>query len=176
MTLERPDFQRLLFRTAFCLMACDGHIDEREVNEIKLMNKSSAYFNGIDLTDELEELLSDLKERGKHIVDELFDTLAKLDIGVVQELLILEVSFRLVHADEKVDENEIKFLRFLRSKLKVHDEVIRDRFGVIEYLFDKDYSQDIVKSETHDDLFASMAIPEFKDLVTVDFSKFKEEN
>ncbi len=176
MTLERPDFQRLLFRTAFCLMACDGHIDEREVNEIKLMNKSSAYFNGIDLTDELEELLSDLKARGKHIVDELFDTLKKLDASIVQELLILEVSFRLVHADEKVDENEKKFLRFLRSKLKVQDEVIRDRFGVVEYLFDKDYSQDIIKSEMHDDLFASIAIPEFKDLVTVDFSKSKDEN
>jgi len=175
MTLERPDFQRLLFRTAFCLMACDGHIDEREVNEIKLMNKSSAYFNGIDLSDELEELLADLKERGKHLVDELFDTLTKLDASIIQELLMLEVSFRLVHADEKVDENEKKFLRFLRSKLKVHDEVIRDRFGVVQYLFDKDYSQDIIKSETHDDLFASIAIPEFKDLVTVDFSKFTNE-
>lgn len=175
MTLERPEFQRLLFRTAFCLMACDGHIDKREVNEIKLMNKSSAYFNGIDLSGELEELLSDLKARGKQIVEELFDTLAKLDIGMVQELLILEVAFRLVHADEKVDENEIKFLRFLRSKLKVHDEIIRDRFGVVEYLFDKDYSQDIVKSKTHDDLLASIAIPEFKDLATVDFSKLTNE-
>ena len=176
MTLNRPEFQRLLFRTTFCLMACDGHIDEREVKEIKHMNKSASYFQGIDLSDELEELLSDLKARGKHIVDELFDTLSQLDIGTVQELLILEVSFRLIHADEKVDENEIKFLRFLRSKLKVHDEVIRDRFGVVEYLFDKDYSQDIVKSETHDDLFASIAIPEFKELATVDFSKFKDEN
>ena len=53
--LERHEFQRLLFRTAFCLMACDGHIDEREINEIKKMNKSSAYFQGIDLSDELEE-------------------------------------------------------------------------------------------------------------------------
>jgi hypothetical protein len=176
MTLKRPDFQRLLFRTAFCLMACDGHIDEREVNEIKLMNKSSAYFNGIDLTDELEELLSDLKARGKQIIDELFDTLTKLDASIVQELLILEVSFRLVHADEKVDENEKKFLRFLRSKLKVHDEVIRDRFGIVEYLFDKDYSQDFIQSETHDDLFASIAIPDFIDLVSVDFSKTKGEN
>ena len=176
MRLGRPDFQRLLFRTAFCLMACDGHIDEREVNEIKLMNKSSAYFQGIDLSDELEELLADLKARGKQSVDKLFDTLEKLDTSTVQELLILEVSFRLVHADEKVDENEIKFLRFLRSKLKVHDEVIRDRFGVVEYLFDKDYSQDIVKSETHDDLFSSIAIPEFKDFATVDFSKFTTEN
>lgn len=175
MTLDRPDFQRLLFRTAFCLMACDGHIDKREVNEIKLMNKSSTYFQGIDLSDELEELLSDLKAKGKQIVDELFDTLSKLDISMVQELLILEVAFRLVHADEKVDENEIKFLRFLRSKLKIHGEIIRDRFGVVEYLFDKDYSQDIVKEEAHQDLFATIAIPEFKELSIVDFSKFTNE-
>ena len=176
MTLERPDFQRLLFRTAFCLMACDGNIDAREVNEIKLMNKSSAYFTGIDLSAELEKLLADLKAKGKDIVDELFDTLAKLNLGMVQELLLLEVSFRLVHADEKVDENEIKFLRFLRSKLKVHDEVIRDRFGAIEYLFDKDYSQDIVKDEARIDFFASMVIPESKDLATIDFSKVSKDN
>ena len=90
MTLERPDFQRLLFRTAFCLMACDGHIDDREVKEIKFMNNSSAYFRGIDLSGELEELLADLKEKGKHIVDELFNSLTELDISTVQELLILD--------------------------------------------------------------------------------------
>jgi hypothetical protein len=173
--LERHEFQRILFRTAFCLMACDGHIDEREINEIKKMNKSSAYFHGIDLSDELEVLLNDFKERGKHIVDELFEMLESLEISTVQELVILEISFRLIHADEKVDENEIKFLRFLRSKLKIHDEIIRDRFGVVEYLFDKDYSKDIIKSATHDDMFASIAIPDFKDLVTVDFSKLTNE-
>ena len=175
MTIERPEFQRLLFRTAFCVMACDGECHPDEENEIRLMNKSASYFQGIDLSDELEKLLTEVKARGKHIVDDLFDDLAKLDISTVQELLLLEVSFRIVVADKKVDENEKKFIRLLRSNLKVHDEIIRDRFGVVEYLFDKDYSQDIVKSETHDDLFASIAIPEFKDLVTVDFSKFNNE-
>lgn len=170
MTLERSDFQRLLFRTAFCLMACDGHIDNREVDEIKFMNNSSAYFRGIDLSGELEELLADLKNKGKHIVDELFNSLTELDISTVQELLILEVSFRLVHADEKVDENEIKFLRFLRSKLKVHDEVIRDRFGVVEYLFDKDYSQEVIKQDAKDDFLAHIILPDFKDFGAFDFT------
>lgn len=175
MTLERKEFQSLLFRTAFCLMACDGHIDEREVNEIKLMNRASAFFKGIDLSDELERLLVSLKNKGKHIVDELFDVLSKSEITIVQELLILEVAFRIVHADEKVDENEIKFLRFLRSKLKLHDEIILDRFGVVEYLFDKDYSKDIVKSETRSDLISTISIPELSELKTVDFSSFKNE-
>lgn len=170
MTLERQEFQRLLFRTAFCLMACDGHVDDREVAEIRLMDKSASFFQGIDLSNELDELLSDLKSRGKQIVDELFETIDKLTISTVQELLILEVAFRLVHADEKVDENEIKFLRYLRSKLKVHNETIRDRFGVVEYLFDKDYSQDIIKKETHDELFDTISIPELSDFSTLDFA------
>ena len=176
MTLDRPDFQRLLFRTAFCVMACNGELHQKEKDEIKAMSKSSSYFKGIDLSEELEELLNDFKERGTHIVEELFETLTKLDASTVQELLLLEVAFRIVAADNEEDEYERKFVRFLRSKLKVHDEIIRERFGVVEYLFDKDYSQDIVKSETHDDLFASIAIPEFKDLATVDFSQFKASN
>lgn len=171
-TLERHKFQRLLFRTAFCVMTCDGEPHPTEINEIKAMSKLSSYFTGIDLADELEQLLSDLKVKGKHIVDELLDTLCKLEISTVQELMLLEVSFRIVAADKREDENEIKFVRMLRANLKVHDEIIRDRFGVVEYLFDKDYSQDIVKSETYDDLFSSLAIPEFKDLITVDFSNF----
>jgi len=173
--LERHEFQRLLFRTAFCLMACDGHIDEREINEIKEMNKSSAYFHGINLSGELDELLQDLNENGNRIVDELFEMLEKLETSTVQELLLLEVSFRIIAADKKEDENEKKFVRLLRSHLRVHDKIIRDRFGVVEYLFDKDYSQDIIKSETYEDLFSSLAIPDFKDLATVDFSQFTNE-
>jgi uncharacterized tellurite resistance protein B-like protein len=171
MTIERTDFQKFLFRTAFCIMSCDGDIDDREVAEIKKMNQSSVYFQGIDLSGELEILLSDLKTKGKDIVDELFDTLSKYNISTVQELLILEVALRMIYADEKVDENEIKFLRFLRSKLKIHDETIRDRFGVIEFLFDKDYSQDIIKKEVKNDLFSSISIPEVADLIIIDFSE-----
>lgn len=170
---ERLEFQSFLFRLAFCVMACDGHIDDREVKEIRDMNKTSAYFQGIDLSDELDILLAELKTRGKHIVDELFEKLTKFDISTVQELLILEIAFRMITADKKHDENEIKFVRYLRSKLKVHDEIIRNRFGTVEYLFDKDYSHDVVRKETKEDLFSSVVIPEFKDIIAVDFSDLK---
>lgn len=172
---ERTEFQRFLFRMAFCVMACDGHIDEREIKEIKNMNKSSAYFQGVDLSGELEKLLDDLKTKGRHIVDELFEKLEQFEISTVQELLILEVAFRMAAADKKHDENEIKFLRYLRSKLRVHDEIIRDRFGMIEYLFDTDYSHDIVKQKTLEELVGSIAMPEFNDLTKVDFSKMGNE-
>jgi len=168
---ERSEFQSFLFRLAFCVMACDGNIDDREVKEIRDMNKSSAYFRGVDLSDELEILLAELETKGKHIVDELFEKLEQYDPSTVQELLILEVAFRMVAADKKHDENEIKFIQYLRSKLKVHDEIIRNRFGAVEYLFDKDYSREVVRKEMRKDLFDSIAMPEFKDLLAVDFSE-----
>ena len=45
---------------------------------------------------------------------------------------------------------------------------------MVDFLFDKDYSKDIVKSETKDDLISSIKIPEMKELESVDFSKFVE--
>lgn len=170
MTIERSEFQRLLFRTAFCVMACDGNIDEREVREIKAMNKSAAFFQGIDLSEELELLLISLKEKGKNFVNELITSLNKVDLSTVQELLILEVAFRIVYADEKVDENEVNFIKFLRSQLKVYDEIIRDRFGAVEYLFDKEYSKDVYKKEVSEDIITSIIMPELKDIQAIDFS------
>ena len=174
MTIEKQKFQQLLFKVAFCTIACDGCIDEMEINEMKAMNKSAAYFQGIDLSDELDNLLVTLKEKGKHIIDELYALLKATKLNPVQELLILEVAFRLAMANKVMDENEIKFICFLRSHLDLHDEIIRDRFGAVPYLFDKDYSQDIVKSETHSDLLSTILIPEVKEIQTIDFSNFRE--
>lgn len=175
MTLEKQQFQHLLFKVAFCTIACDGHIDEAEIKEMKALDKESIYFKDIDLSFELDNLLVTLKEKGKHIIDDLYAYLKATKLNPVQELLILEVAFRLAMANKEMDENEIKFIRFLRSHLDLHDEIIRDRFGAVEYLFDKDYSQDIVKSETYSDLLSTISIPEIKEIQSIDFSSFKDE-
>lgn len=176
MTPEKQQFQRLLFKVAFCTIACDGHIDEMEIQEIKALNKASIYFKDIELFDELDNLLAALKEKGKHIIDDLYAYLKATKLSPVQELLILEVAFRLAMANKVMDENEIKFIRFLRSHLDLPDEIIRDRFGEVEFLFDKDYSQNIVKSETYNDLLSNISIPEIKEIQAIDFSIFKENN
>jgi hypothetical protein len=67
-TRKNNNFQHLLFKVAFCTIACDGHIDEMEIAEMKAMNKASIYFKDIDLSDELDNLLVTLKEKGKHII------------------------------------------------------------------------------------------------------------
>lgn len=176
MTLEKQQFQHLLFKVAFCTIACDGHIDEMEIKEMKAMDKAAIYFKDIDLSDELDNLLVTLKEKGKHIINDLYAVLKATKLNPVQELLILEVAFRLSMANKEMDENEVKFIRFLRSHLDLHDEIIRDRFGAVEYLFDKDYTKDIVRTAAHEDLLSTITLPEMKKIQTIDFTSLERKN
>lgn len=166
---ERADFQRLLFRTAFCVMACDGEIEDREVGEIRSMNEHAAYFNGVDLTDELDSLLGDLKEKGRLIVDDLFNSFESIELSTVQELLVLEVAFRVANADERTDENEVKLIRILRSKLRLHDPTILDRFGPVGYLFDPEYASNAISQEIDLEYSSSFAMPDTKQLARLNF-------
>jgi len=170
--MDAIKFKKLLFKTAFCCIACDGHIDDREVAEMKYLDKNTSYFGDTDLSKELDTLIEDLKTKGKHIVFELFEEIKNSDISFVQELLLLEITFRLINSDEKVDDNEVKFLKLLRSYLKVYDEIIIERFGQVNLLFDKKYYSTFKTSDQTKEFFDGLTLPELKDITKIDFSKF----
>lgn len=169
--MEKLEFKQILFKTAFCCMACDGHIDDREIKELKVMDKNTTYFEDVDLSKELEHLISQFGSKGKKTVEELFQQLRDTDLNTVQELLLLEVALRIINADERIDDNEVKFIHFIRSKLKVHDETILDRFGKVEFLFDRDYKNEITVGNLKQNLMDSIVLPEMADLKSVDLSE-----
>ena len=39
--MESIEFKKILFKTAFCVMACDGDIDELEIEEMKIKLEQS---------------------------------------------------------------------------------------------------------------------------------------
>lgn len=158
--MEALEFKKILFKTAFCVMACDGHIDEREINEMKAIDKNTTYFKDVDLTDELDFLVKEVKTEGKKIVKTLLKKLRETKLSMVQELLILEVAVRMINADEKVEESEVKFLNLLRSKLEVENEIIRERFGNISYLTHMNYSNLENEEKASVDYTESISLPE----------------
>lgn len=139
--MQTEDFKKLLFKIAFCVMACDGNIDESEIEEMKKIDLSTTYFNDIDLSIELDNLISDLKNKNVKIVKNLFDSLRENTLSISQELLILEVTLRIINADNIIDENEVRFLNLIRSKLDVADKIISERFGKISYLKNLNYEE-----------------------------------
>jgi hypothetical protein len=173
--MEKDKFKKILFKVAFCTMACDGHIDDREIEELKIMDKKTSFFEAIDLSDELRQLIKDLDKKGTKVIEELFRCLRETKLNPIQELLVLEVALRIINADDKHDENEVKFLHLLRSKLELHDETINDRFGELDILYTNEFSKNIVAGKTEIEFAESIKLPEMSELIQVDLNIEKSE-
>lgn len=169
--MESIEFKKILFKTAFCVMACDGHIDDREIEEMKEIDLNTSYFKDVDLSSELDFLVKEVKTEGKKIVKGLLHTLRTTKLSIIQELLILEVAIRMINADDKVDENEIKFLNLLRSKLDVENEIIRDRFGNIPNLVHMNYDNLETEEKAHSDFLGNIVMPEIGNIEQIELKK-----
>ena len=168
--MDKNNFKKILFKVAFCSMACDGDIDIREIEELKIMDTNTSYFAEVDLSDELKQLVNDFKNKGTKVIQELFASLREIKLNPIQELLILEVALRIINADNKHDENEVKFINFLRSKLELHDETINDRFGKLDILYTNEYSRNIIAGKTEIEFAESVKLPEMSELIQVDLN------
>lgn len=166
--MDKNEFRKLLFKVAFCTMACDGHIDDREIQEMKIMDKHTSFFDKIDLSSELEDLLNELESKGVVLITELFQELQNADYNPVQEFIILEVALRIINADGKHDENEVKFIHFLRAHLRVHDELIIERFGELDILHTSPYLRKINFQKDYSGLISDLIMPEDSELRKID--------
>jgi hypothetical protein len=166
--MEKTEFKKLLFKVAFCTMACDGYIHKKEKEELEIMDKQTSFFEAIDLSDELSQLIDDFKSKGTKVIEELFITLRETKLNSIQELIVLEVALRIINADERHDENEKKFIHLLRSKLELHDQTINDRFGEIGILHTNEYSRNIVVGKSDHEFAEQVKLPDFTDLVKID--------
>ena len=172
--MDNSEFKKLLFKVAFCSMACDGHVDDREVSEMRAMGRNTSYFDAIDLSDDLSELVGELHSKGVKLIEELFDTLRAHELNPIQELLVLEVALRIVSSDEKHDENELRFIHLLRSKLKLHDSLIHDRFGELELLHVSQYTTGIDVPIAEREFLDQVELPEFSDIASIDVNALAE--
>jgi len=132
--MEKLNFKEILLRTAVCAIACDGDIDDREKEALYNIEKKSPYFSSEDLSSSLDKLIENCMSGFQSFKDELFKSLDEVELNIVEELTLLEISFRIIAADDIEQESEQEFIIHLRKHLKVENEIIRERFGMIEYL------------------------------------------
>lgn len=121
-------FQDFLFKSAVTVMACDGSIEDGEINEIKKMAENEIYFMGYEYEQPLMDYLNYIKANGKNAINQYLLELSNTDLSDKQELLLIEVLIRTIEADEKANQNEIKFLQMVKSKLKITEDVLISKF------------------------------------------------
>ncbi|MGC9375265.1 MAG: TerB family tellurite resistance protein [Bacteroidales bacterium] len=135
--MKTIDFQNFLLKSAIAVMACDGSIDNQEIEEIKNMVSNEIYFMGYDFEKPFETNLNYIKANGKDAINEYLTELSTLSLNDKQELRLIEVLIRTIESDDKIETNEIKFIQLVKSKLQISEETIIANFPrQMNYLID----------------------------------------
>lgn len=133
--MKNTDFKAFLFKSAVMAMACDGDIAEKEITEIKKIVASEIYFMGYAYEEPLKSNIENIKTNGKNAINQYLQEIVANDLNENQELLLIEVILKIFHADDKIEEREIKFLQMVKSRLKSDEQTLIVRFpNHIEYL------------------------------------------
>ncbi len=118
-------------------MACDGDIAEEEIAEIKNIVANEIYFMGFEFERALKEYIDLITLDFDSAMHNYLQEISANNLKESQEILLVEVVLRVILADQKVEESELKFLHRIKSKLKIEEEALMMKFPQqINYLID----------------------------------------
>ncbi len=159
--MEQIHFNKLLLKTAFSCMACDGDIDKREIVLIKKMHQEKKIFGELEFNQELDNLLLEINHDGHGFLRSYFNELKTSVLSEVNELKIIEVAIDTIKADDKVEYSEIKFFKVIRSNLKIKNEAILSNHPDFEEYLEQDIISESYLRKLQDDFFDSNIITQF---------------
>jgi len=169
--MEQISFNKLLLKTAFSCMACDGDIDKRELILIKKIHQDTKIFGEIDINKELENLLLEINRDGHKFLKSYFNELTSTKLSEQNELKLIEVAIDTINADDKVEYSEVKFFKVIRSKLKIDDNTILSLHPDYEEYLEKDIISESYLARLQNDFFESTKLPEFELTSIIDNKK-----
>jgi len=160
--MDTITFDKLLLKTAFCCMASDGHIDNREISIINSMCEQSPLFKNFNFHEEINRLVSKINTDGKAFIQYYFDLLKQAQLSEQEELTLIDFAIQTINADEQVEYSEIKFFKNIRHRLKVSDEKILERFPDIEQYLEEDIITEGFLDKITTQYFAATELPQFE--------------
>jgi len=165
--MDTISFDKLLLKSAFCCMASDGHIDNREIAIIKTMCENSPLFKDFNFHEEINTLIGKINTRGKEFISYYFDLLSKTTLTEVEELTLIDFAIQTIKADEHIEYSEIKFFKNIRHRLKISDEDILAVYPDIEQFLEKDIVTDSYLDKIANQYLITVELPQF-DLINID--------
>lgn len=172
--MEQISFNKLLLKTAFSCMACDGDIDKREVVLIKTIHQQKKIFGEIDINQELDNLLLEINRDGHKFLRSYFNELTSSELTEQNELKLIEAAIDTIKADDKVEYSEIKFFKVIRSKLKIDNEQILAIHPDFEEYLEQDIISESYLARLQDDFCDTQTLPEFELISSIDDDTLKK--
>ena len=171
--MDTINFDKLLLKTAFCCMASDGHIDNREVALIKTLCKESPLFVDFNFEEEINLLVNKINTGGKEFISHYFELLSKSSLTEKEELTLIDFAIQTIQSDEQIEYSEIKFFKNIRHRLKVSDENILAVFPNIEQFLEEDIVTDSFLKKITSQYLESTELPQFE-LISIDTNSLEE--
>ena len=161
------DYNKLLLHAAFACMACDGDIDPREVELIRKAGEEQHLFGDLDLATELHALVESINAKGKRFIHEFLEQLKTVNLSQEQELNLLRVAVKMIHADEVVLYSEIKFFKVLKSCLKsvTDSQILSEIEGTDDNFIAPDIQDDY--SALLESYFSTTDLPQFEHITSL---------
>jgi uncharacterized tellurite resistance protein B-like protein len=164
--MDTITFDKLLLKTAFCCMAADGNIDNREISLIKSMCEKSPLFANLNFQEEINLLVGKINNGGKTFIQYYFDLLKEAQLTEQEELILIDFAIQTINADEQIEYSEIKFFKNIRHRLKISDEKILGQFPDIEHYLEDDIITDSFLEKITGQYFEVTELPHF-DLINI---------
>jgi uncharacterized tellurite resistance protein B-like protein len=168
--MDSKEFNQLILRTAFSCMACDGHIDKREIAMIKDMCETSDLFVNFNFNAEIKLFVKQLKVEGKSFILDFFKLIENSELSIEQEILLIDIALKTIKADDQIEYSEVKFFKNIRHRLKVDDDVIRQNFEDIEDFLEKDINTESFLDRLTSQYLDSMTTLSFEELNSIDLN------
>lgn len=120
--------QELYLKTMFCCMACDGEIAQEEINMVKEFAKQTSIFEGLNVEDRLNAYVSAINQNGALFLRRYLNELSEENLFLEEELQVIDLSLKIIEADNRVEYSEVKFFKKIRSRLSIPDEEILAKY------------------------------------------------
>jgi uncharacterized tellurite resistance protein B-like protein len=160
--MDTISFDKLLLKTAFCCMASDGNIDQREIALIKSMCGKSPLFANFNFEEEINALVTKLNTRGKEFISYYFDLLKHSTLTEQEELTLIDFAINTIKADEQIEYSEIKFFKVIRHNLKISDEKILFVYPDIEQYLEEDIITESYLEKIANQYLDTAELPQFE--------------
>jgi uncharacterized tellurite resistance protein B-like protein len=168
--MDTISFDKLLLKSAFCCMASDGLIDNREIALIKTMCENSSFFKDFNFQEEINTLVNKINTRGKEFISYYFNLLSKSKLTEKEELTLIDFAIQTIKADDQIEYSEIKFFKNIRHRLKVSNEKILDVYPDIEQFLEEDIITESFLEKISNQYLDTAELPQFK-LINTDISQ-----
>ncbi len=159
--MQNLSFDRLLLKTAFCCMASDGNIDNREIALIKSMCEKSHLFKDFNFQEEINIFITEINKNSKAFISSYFDLLKANSLTKKEELILIDFAIQTIKADEVIEYSEIKFFKNIRHRLQINDEDILKVYPDIEQFLEYDIITETFLDKITNQYLDTAELPKF---------------